>query len=233
MKDIIRDSTVGRLVNIISGGRYLPYADQRSDYDIPSHFLLPPTAAKLASVDNSRGALSPESTIAVASSPRGSGGLLTRINTSVTEGLRHDHEKGEVKNEPLAFDPYLVGWNGDDDPENPRCVYTLVFQKLFSIFLWLLSNWSFAKRAFTTFSISFLAFSVYIGSAIYTSAVPGLMEAYDISLAEAMLGLTLYILGKTLRYVSIWPALMSNHIISLWSWTHVLFTASGIANSRA
>jgi hypothetical protein len=130
MKDIIRDSTVGQLINIISRGHYLPYADQRPDYDIPSHFLLPPTAAKLASVDNGRGVLSPESTIAVASSPHGSGELLTRINTPATEGLRHDREKGEVKNEPLRFDPYLVGWNGDDDPENPRCVYTLFLGNL-------------------------------------------------------------------------------------------------------
>src|SRR5258705_10697655 len=54
-------------------------------------------------------------------------------------------------------------------------------------------NWSFGKRSFTTFSISFLTFSVYIGSAIYTPAIPGLMEAFDISLTKATLGLTLYV----------------------------------------
>jgi hypothetical protein len=42
MKDIIRDSTVGQVINSLSGGRYLPYAEQRSDYTVPAHFLLPP-----------------------------------------------------------------------------------------------------------------------------------------------------------------------------------------------
>jgi len=198
MKDIIRDSTIGQIINIVSGGRYLPYSDQRSDYSIPSHFILPSSTSKekLDLIDDKRGVPSPESIAPSAKSPRGNGGSLTRINTPVAEGSHHDHEKGEVKDEPLSFDPYLVGWNGDNDPENPRCVHSLVYQKLFSIFLWLLSNWSFAKRAFTTFCISFLTFSVYIGSAIYTPAIPGLMEAYDISLTKATLGLTLYVLGE-------------------------------------
>jgi MFS transporter, DHA1 family, multidrug resistance protein len=52
------------------------------------------------------------------------------------------------------------------------------------------------KRSFTTFCISFLTFSVYIGSAIYTPAIPGLMEEYNISLTKATLGLTLYVLGE-------------------------------------
>jgi DHA1 family multidrug resistance protein-like MFS transporter len=40
--------------------------------------------------------------------------------------------------------------------------------------------------------------SVYIGSAIYVPAIPGLMEEYDVSLTKATLGLTLYILGEIL-----------------------------------
>jgi hypothetical protein len=83
MRDIIRDSTVGQLINGLSGGRYLPYADQRPNYTIPAHFLL-----------------------------------------SVSD---HIHEKNKVGPEGLAFDPCLVGWNGDDDPENPRCVLHTLF----------------------------------------------------------------------------------------------------------
>ena len=56
-------------------------------------------------------------------------------------------------------------------------------------------NWSFKKRAFVAFCISFLTFSIYIGSAIYTSSIPGLMAEYDVSLVHATLGLTLYVLG--------------------------------------
>ena len=39
MKDLVRDSFIGQLVNRISGGRLLPYADQRSDYVIPERYL--------------------------------------------------------------------------------------------------------------------------------------------------------------------------------------------------
>jgi MFS transporter, DHA1 family, multidrug resistance protein len=134
MKDIIRDSTIGQIINRVSGGRYLPYSDQRSDYSIPSHFILPSstTEAKLNSIDNKRGIISPESSTHGAKSPRGSGGSLTRLNTPTAEGAHHDDEKGEVKKEPLPFDPYLVGWNGDDDPDNPRCVHSVVYLNLFS-----------------------------------------------------------------------------------------------------
>jgi len=130
MKDIIRDSTIGQIINRVSRGRYLPYSDQRSDYSIPSHFIHPSsTSEKLDPIDDTRRVPSVESLIPDAHTPDapslhglGGRGSLTRINTLIAEGSQHDHEKGEVKNEPLSFDPYLVGWNGDDDPENPRYV---------------------------------------------------------------------------------------------------------------
>ncbi|KAJ7714331.1 major facilitator superfamily domain-containing protein [Mycena olivaceomarginata] len=72
-------------------------------------------------------------------------------------------------------DPYLIDWE-ENDPDNPQ-------------------NWSLNKRAFVAFEISFLTFSVYIGSAIYVSSIPGLMQEFHVSLTTATLGLTLYILA--------------------------------------
>lgn len=43
MWDIIRESTVGEILNRVSGGRILPYPDQRSDFVIPEKYLLSPT----------------------------------------------------------------------------------------------------------------------------------------------------------------------------------------------
>lgn len=40
-----------------------------------------------------------------------------------------------------------------------------------------------------------LTFSVYIGSAIYTSAIPSLMAEFNVSLTVATLGLTLFVLA--------------------------------------
>ena len=195
MKDIIRDSTVGQLINRLSSGRYLPYADQRSDYSIPARFIPPSSLSRTQTVstDDKQILSATEETSPATISPRTSASL-TRINTLV-EGSVHDYEKGEVKKTELVYDPYLVGWNGDDDPENPRYVFLLSLDHFLNLRLEF-SNWSFGKRAFTTFSISFLTFSVYIGSAIYTPAIPGLIEAFDISLPKATLGLTLYVLGE-------------------------------------
>ncbi|KAK4058478.1 hypothetical protein OIO90_000640 [Microbotryomycetes sp. JL221] len=39
MLDIVRDSSLGQLLNWASRGRVLPYADQRKDYIIPSKYL--------------------------------------------------------------------------------------------------------------------------------------------------------------------------------------------------
>lgn len=56
-------------------------------------------------------------------------------------------------------------------------------------------NWSRNKRVFVAFLISLLTFSVYIGSAIYTSAIPGLMVEFQTSETMGTLGLTLFVLA--------------------------------------
>ena len=125
MKDIIRDSTLGQLVNYISAGRFLPYADQKPSYDIPAHYLLPPSTSKPSPTDEKENPLGAELTIPVDTPHphRASGGSVTRINTPVPQDSSvGDHEKGDVKTEVVTYDPYLVGWDGDDDPENPRYV---------------------------------------------------------------------------------------------------------------
>lgn len=40
-----------------------------------------------------------------------------------------------------------------------------------------------------------LVFSVYIGSAIYTPSIPGVMEDFGVSQTKAVLGLSLYVLA--------------------------------------
>lgn len=56
-------------------------------------------------------------------------------------------------------------------------------------------NWSTSKKGFVAFSISLLTFSVYIGSAIYTTSEIGIMEEFGVSQVKATLGLTLYVLA--------------------------------------
>ncbi|KAK0202579.1 major facilitator superfamily domain-containing protein [Desarmillaria ectypa] len=174
VQDIFRDSTIGQAINYISNGRLFPYADQRSDFKVPPQFLLPSERkTTLAAPESDATTICGD---ADKSGKRTStpGTRLTREDTIAIDGAEEVVEK--QIDEALKSDPYIVGWYGDDDPENPR-------------------NWSPRKRAFVAFSISFLTFSVYIGSAIYTPSIPGIMIAFNVSLMKATLGLTLYVLA--------------------------------------
>lgn len=70
----------------------------------------------------------------------------------------------------------VVDWYNTDDPENPQ-------------------NWSFKKKAFVTFQINFYTFAVYMGSAIYTPSVEGVMQRFGVSSQQASLGLSMYVLA--------------------------------------
>lgn len=56
-------------------------------------------------------------------------------------------------------------------------------------------NWSVAKKCFVTFNVCLLTFSIYIGSAIYTSGEETLETDFGISSTVTIIGLTLYVLG--------------------------------------
>ncbi|KAJ7677237.1 major facilitator superfamily domain-containing protein [Mycena rosella] len=269
--DIFRDSTVGGYINYLSGGRLLPYADQRRDYAIPPQFLrrastgarrvsfapaVPPRAhidgkeedvmppdvlpnrrastysvvgiearpsSRLSNggptyIDRrasytvpgspnrlSNGRMSPyvDHRASVHSIPgfivpQGDTALTTIREPTAVQNFRDDAlmklsedtltSKGDSvilalkegggggRITPQMVEPNFIGWDGPNDQDNPR-------------------NWSLGKRAFVSGLISFLTFSVYIGSAIYTPSIPGIMAEFNVSLVKATAGLTLYIIG--------------------------------------
>jgi len=59
------------------------------------------------------------------------------------------------------------------------------------------------KKFFVTFEICLLTVGVYIGSAIYTPGLMGVMDEFGVSEVVATLGLTLFVLGYGLGPVSI------------------------------
>ncbi|KAJ7236417.1 major facilitator superfamily domain-containing protein [Mycena haematopus] len=185
--DLLRDATIGQIVNYISSGRLLPYRDQRPGYVIPTRFLnasleqkpkeVGSDAITLCDEDSEQkrrcGTATPATLTSGASTP--SPAELERALTPATLATPGDLEKNPPKDDDALADPYLIDWE-ENDPDNPE-------------------NWSFKKRAFVAFEISLLTFSVYIGSAIYTSSIPGLMQEFQVSLTMATLGLSLYVLG--------------------------------------
>ncbi|KAJ6486795.1 major facilitator superfamily domain-containing protein [Mycena sanguinolenta] len=171
VQDLIRDSTIGQIVNYVSGSRVFPYPEQQPDYVVPRRFLLASSNKKQSNTTTLCKDSCDETKVVSTSAGD------TEVRRESTTTLAADIEpRRQVSDDTAVTDPYLVDWDGESDPENPQ-------------------NWSFRKRAFVAFEISLLTFSIYIGSAIYTSSIPGLMSEFNVSLTTATLGLTLYILA--------------------------------------
>ncbi|GAA6064615.1 hypothetical protein JCM10212_006569 [Sporobolomyces blumeae] len=79
------------------------------------------------------------------------------------EGMEDDYE-------------YLVTWDGDDDPENPKCF----------------SKW---KKIWVSFQICLVTFSVYAGASLITASETGIQQQFGVSQTVSVLTLSLYIAG--------------------------------------
>lgn len=70
----------------------------------------------------------------------------------------------------------LVDWYTTDDAANPQ-------------------NWRFGKKLAVLLQILMYTMGVYMGSAIYTPSIPGVMERFGVELGAASLGLSMYVLA--------------------------------------
>ncbi|KAI7255020.1 MFS general substrate transporter [Hortaea werneckii] len=70
----------------------------------------------------------------------------------------------------------LVDWYTTTDPSNPQ-------------------NWSLAKKSLVSLQICLYTLAVYMGSAIYTPAIGGVMAEFHVGEETALLGLSLYVLA--------------------------------------
>lgn len=132
MQDIIRESLFGQAINALSKGRYFPYPEQKDDFQVPHHFLLPhhrastsSTPPVIASEKNSK-TLTPETTLSTrAPTPTP---LRTIPSDSEQQTLNDAHAQDAIERNLHAAkqgleegkDPNLVGWYSDEDPENPQ-----------------------------------------------------------------------------------------------------------------
>lgn len=107
-----------------------------------------------------------------------------------------------------------------------------IAKNLHILILLIRRNWSPAKQAFVAFLISLMTFTMYIGSAIYTPSIPGIMEEFNVSLPHATLGLTLYVLGKAHKICHD-PFKVTYHLHRVRNWPHVSFTSSRTSHIRS
>lgn len=189
--DIIRDSTFGQLVNWASKGRFFPYADQRPDYIVPARYLPHASPLDSSSTLEARSPTPKSREETLVNAP----GTCAEIKTSKTDV---DVEKqvlesvGAQTPTPPAYE-YLVEFE-ENDPDKPMCVLSFrCAPHGTDLLLSVRRNWSSRKRIFIGFLISLLTFGIYIGSAIYTASIPGLMQEFGINQVGATSGLTLFV----------------------------------------
>ncbi|GJN87518.1 hypothetical protein Rhopal_000469-T1 [Rhodotorula paludigena] len=165
--DIVRDSTFGQLVNWASKGRFFPYADQRADYVVPEKYLRRRNSATGSPLDSPFPRTFSEAPTLVGEQP------AAPKDADDIEKQKALSTEPSPEQPPSARYPWLVDFD-EDDQDRPL-------------------NWSSRKRLFVASLISLLTFGVYVGSAVYTSSVPGLMEEFDVGQVTAIAGLTLFV----------------------------------------
>ena len=170
MTELIRDTVFGHLLRWVTKGKVLPHPEDL-DISLWKKYVHEEKTLNMAGHGHT-GAQDP-----VQHTPQERSGSNISDDTSQTRyeaehprnalGMKVDPEKGKDVN-VIHFE--------HNDPENPM-------------------NWSRLKKVVVTAEICLLTTSVYIGSAIYSPGIEGVMAQFGVSQVAATLGLTLFVAG--------------------------------------
>lgn len=116
--------------------------------------------------------------------------LQSTVPASGNSSSINDLEKGNILPDQ-GHDYILVDWYSETDPENPQ-------------------NWGNFKKIWIIMAIGSLTLSLYMGSSLYTPAVPIMMEELNTTHVKALLPLTTFILGYGIGPMVLAP--ISEHV---------------------
>jgi len=225
MEALFRDAAIGQAIRWVTNNRLLQYPEERDDFELPAQYVQmvhgekrhislsgtteeqsepegpateevvypdPETVlekdeaesihedgiADLEKIQTARTAHTARTQISRV-------GTRTALSRSVSRADLEQQfslatiEKGPsrpIEPEKLDDGTILVDWYTTDDPENPQ-------------------NWTFGKKAIVLLQILLYTVSVYMGSAIYSPSIPGVIAQFGINLQTASLGLSMYVLA--------------------------------------
>jgi DHA1 family multidrug resistance protein-like MFS transporter len=224
MSALIRDAPIGQVIRWATNNRYFQYPEERDDFEIPAYYVrLQHVERKHAPTLSSEGetpATEPEDPAIEETYPDPEtvleqddasedqdGSDLEKIQTARTAHTTRTQisrvgtktalqksisradleqqfslasvERGPsrpIEPEQLHDGTILVDWYTTDDAENPQ-------------------NWTFGKKSIVLLQILMYTMSVYMGSAIYSPSIPGVMARFGVSIGSASLGLSMYVLA--------------------------------------
>lgn len=185
-----KDTIWAILANKITKGKALPFPEERDDFVPPEQYLPGYRTRHANSTNNQQRTGSHDSRLSANNgasetthvNPHSNNNATTKDKYETTNSAQHqsDNDKNNSESAPDDLNddshPYLVDWNGPNDPDNPL-------------------NWSMARKSFVTGLLCLLTFSVYMDSAIYTPGVQLLAQWFNVGTVSATLGLTLFVFG--------------------------------------
>jgi len=219
---LIRDAPIGQILRYLTNNKILKYPEELPDFVVPAAYTrqtrpvpkrLISDATEETQVEKDEPATEevcypdPETVIEEAASESGDDltsnlekvqtartqhtartqisrvGTRTALHKSSTQADLEQQfslatvERGPTRPlEPEILDDgtILVDWYDTDDASNPQ-------------------NWSFGKKAIVLFLILMYTMGVYMGSAIYSPSIPGVMERFGVEIGAASLGLSMYV----------------------------------------
>lgn len=165
MLDIIRDSTIGQIINLVSDGKYLPFEDQKPGFQLRMpHQPISESKDGLASRDSFSTRVPSRASTATSPKELEAGDVPVKSVVQEQPGLDEDAATALARKtaELVASMPpeFLVDWWGPDDPENPRSVSSTPTSLGYSPDCLHSRNWSLFKRNFVTFCMCLLTFTV-------------------------------------------------------------------------
>jgi DHA1 family multidrug resistance protein-like MFS transporter len=264
MSALIRDAPFGQIIRYFTNNRVLQYPEERPDFQIPAAYMratrpLPKRLSTSSTAAPTEGPATeevvypdPETVLEKDDNTSEDENDLEKIQTARTQYTTHTQisrvgtrtalqksisradleqqfslasvERGPsrpIEPEQLDDGTILVDWYATDDPSNPQ-------------------NWAFGKKAIVLAQILMYTMGVYMGSAIYSPSIPGVMERFGVEIGAASLGLSMYVLAygigpllfSPLRHMSSATPSSSFCSCPLRSWTTSL-ASSCCASSRA
>lgn len=216
MTELFRDSTVGHLLRLVSGGKILPYREEKDPEkwkDFVNHKKThnmarhgqpnEPEKEEMDGDTSEQNGLGPiedardgRDNEILQPQTHGLGPVAdarreSRRSSDTRVADDHNDLTGTRIDPEKGKDMYIVDWYDENDPEVCTCNYSSNLTNR----LQNPRNWSLGKKLFVTGLICLLTFSVYIGSAIYTAGLVGVEEQFGVGQVAATLGLTLFVAG--------------------------------------
>jgi DHA1 family multidrug resistance protein-like MFS transporter len=224
MSALVRDTPFGQAVRYFTRNRIFQYPEERPDFQIPAAYVqhkrpIPKSLESSTSSDSVtdvEGSPTEEVCDSASESDLEKNDVesaddsvlnLDRVQTTRTQDTARTHisrvgtrtalsesksladleqqfslatvERGPSRPiEPETMDDgtVLVDWYDTEDPENPQ-------------------NWSFRKKLVVLANMLMYTMGVYMGSAIYSPSISGVMEQFGVGIGAASLGLSMYVLA--------------------------------------